>query len=974
MGIAQTTARWAPGERRSAPPAMARNSEQKLEFSSATIVKDRQDMPVSEGDSKAAVPEQEVLVLVFASAAAATALFGDEAQGTAHPAPAESGAALRFDGECEDSAVLLIDKARAFEPDVIVADLDKSGAREMIEALLSDPQTERIPIVGLGKFETAEQAASFAAQGIARVLPKPISTHALRKTCAELHTLREKRAVRSQALGEISLEELSMRLCSEIQRGLCDAAGSKALTLKVDFGEGSDVLAAVWGALARIRDVATIRSKGALRFMELGPEGALPYAPWFGEKSGDARVPRKPHARGAKAQDLLGLNILVVDDDPAVVWFLKDVLSAAGARVHEAMDGESALSLAYQVGPDLVISDILMPGLDGFQLCRKLKRDVALRDAPVILLSWKEDLLQRVRELGAQADGYLRKQASAGAIVERVREVMAPRRRIVERLLSGDEVKGRLDGLMPRTLLSLVCAHRPDCMFSLRDATHLYELEVREGKPVRATRTTADGGFERGARVFAALLGVGAGRFSVGSLLSGDAGSPPMRADLSGTLGEQMLAATAASRAAVRLLSGEALMRAERVVLDGEADAERRALMPESARFLLGRLKAGASPRVLVQSGQVDGLLLEDVLCDAARHGAVRSVLDAEGADLLPAAVQRETDIQRGLVSHATHARETAAVPLLGLSPLTGMPGPTEDVDVDVSELAPSEGIDQSSQKQAAPPQPAQPSILGSLSPPPAKPLNAPENADGLSSELCASTVAPRAEPVAKPQEREAQVQLPAAKSVKETTPTPSRVRKPSQFAPQAAPEGASKPVPSRKTNVSTWLIFALTGIVFAVGARVSRERELRQAAAISQAAQGRPETAAVPAPNAKNTELPVLTVSTSEPQPAQQIAPAATADAKSESKDELPEDLPLPANEKVPAGKGLLEVVAGPHDSIYVDNKLIGSGPVVKHVLVPKAGTYEIRVKLRGEERVRFATVKEGRLTRVRVAPPWSR
>jgi hypothetical protein len=87
-----------------------------------------------------------------------------------------------------------------------------------------------------------------------------------------------------------------------------------------------------------------------------------------------------------------------------------------------------------------------------------------------------------------------------------------------------------------------------------------------------------------------------------------------------------------------------------------------------------------------------------------------------------------------------------------------------------------------------------------------------------------------------------------------------------------------------------------------------------------------------------------------------------------------LPQDLPLRPDDKVPAGQGMLEVVAGVSDTIHVDNRLIGNGPIVKLPLGPRAEPYEIRIKLRGEERVRFALVREGRLTRVRVAPPWSR
>jgi hypothetical protein len=69
-----------------------------------------------------------------------------------------------------------------------------------------------------------------------------------------------------------------------------------------------------------------------------------------------------------------------------------------------------------------------------------------------------------------------------------------------------------------------------------------------------------------------------------------------------------------------------------------------------------------------------------------------------------------------------------------------------------------------------------------------------------------------------------------------------------------------------------------------------------------------------------------------------------------------------------------MLEVVAGTKDTIFVDGRLIGEGPTQKLPLAPRREPYEIRVKLRGEERVRFVTVKQGRLARLRVAPPWSR
>src|SRR5690606_1534325 len=105
-------------------------------------------------------------------------------------------------------------------------------------------------------------------------------------------------------------------------------------------------------------------------------------------------------------------RVLVVEDDLSVNWFLAGVLQQAGAEVLSARHGREALEIALREPPDLVITDVVMPELDGLSLRRALGRDVRLRSTPVIMLSWKDDLLQRMRELGVEADGYLRKQAT----------------------------------------------------------------------------------------------------------------------------------------------------------------------------------------------------------------------------------------------------------------------------------------------------------------------------------------------------------------------------------------------------------------------------------------------------------------------------------------------------------------------------------------------------------------------------------
>jgi hypothetical protein len=184
-----------------------------------------------------------------------------------------------------------------------------------------------------------------------------------------------------------------------------------------------------------------------------------------------------------------------------------------------------------------------------------------------------------------------------------------------------------------------------------------------------------------------------------------------------------------------------------------------------------------------------------------------------------------------------------------------------------------------------------------------------------------------------------------------EESPAPRRVRRPSAYAPPPRPE------PRRESRMTMWVLFAVAAFVFAVGARLSNDRDA------SPSAPPAPEPAVEPPASA---EPRPTSAAAAPPAPAGQPGESATHPI-------LPEDLPLPPDQRVPEGQGLLEVVAGPNDEVLIDGRLMGKGSV-KASLEPKADAYEIRARLRGEERVRFAQVKPGRLTRLRVSPPWRR
>ncbi len=445
-------------------------------------------------------------------------------------------------------------------------------------------------------------------------------------------------------LGEPTLEQLAERLSQELKAALIESVDPTARFTRVPLGEGTEVLGALWGAIARVQEIVSQRTKGAIRFGGDTPEGAIALAPWLHQDlPGADRMAGR--GRGAAADVRLnGRRVVVADDDPGVTWFISDLLRTAGCEVHEALDGATALDLAFRVQPELVVSDILMPGLDGFALCRALRRDVGLRDTPVMLLSWKEDLLQRVRELGASAAAYMRKESDSRAMLARVREVLRPRARIEMRLRGDGEVRGRLDDLSPRLLLELVCAIRKDARVAVRDATFLYEVEIRGGAPRKATRTASDGSFQSGERALAMLLAVGAGRFSIAS------SQEPIRGELSGTLFDLLARPLAMARGALAATTGAKTMEVERIVLEASALEEYLRATPDPTRAVLKRLAAGASPRSLLLAGEAAPSLVEDLLADLAARGAIRAVEAADGTDLLTPAVDAALAVLTGAV------------------------------------------------------------------------------------------------------------------------------------------------------------------------------------------------------------------------------------------------------------------------------------------------------------------------------------
>ncbi|HVA89483.1 MAG TPA: response regulator transcription factor [Chloroflexota bacterium] len=117
----------------------------------------------------------------------------------------------------------------------------------------------------------------------------------------------------------------------------------------------------------------------------------------------------------------MSTEILVIDDDPRITSLLQRALRFAGHAVRGAGDGAKGLVMAAEHPPDLVILDVMLPGMDGLAVCRRLR---LLGDVPILMLTARDDIPDRVLGLDAGADDYLVKPFAVEELLARVRALL----------------------------------------------------------------------------------------------------------------------------------------------------------------------------------------------------------------------------------------------------------------------------------------------------------------------------------------------------------------------------------------------------------------------------------------------------------------------------------------------------------------------------------------------------------------------
>ena len=141
--------------------------------------------------------------------------------------------------------------------------------------------------------------------------------------------------------------------------------------------------------------------------VDVGPDGT------------DRRVKPRIHAAS-------GMRVLVIDDSPTIVALLRRMLRQNGFEVLEAGDAESGLEIARTETLHLVFLDIVLPGMNGFEAMRRLRREPATRDLPVIMISGNELATEQFYAQRIGADDFMKKPFSRSEVFHRIERLLGP--------------------------------------------------------------------------------------------------------------------------------------------------------------------------------------------------------------------------------------------------------------------------------------------------------------------------------------------------------------------------------------------------------------------------------------------------------------------------------------------------------------------------------------------------------------------
>jgi DNA-binding response OmpR family regulator len=118
-------------------------------------------------------------------------------------------------------------------------------------------------------------------------------------------------------------------------------------------------------------------------------------------------------------------RILIVDDEPNIVLALEILMKREGYEIRTVGDGERAVEAAEAFRPDLILLDVMMPRMDGFEVCQRIRADASLKGISIVMLTAKGREVEREKGLALGADLYITKPFSTREVVRKVKEMLA---------------------------------------------------------------------------------------------------------------------------------------------------------------------------------------------------------------------------------------------------------------------------------------------------------------------------------------------------------------------------------------------------------------------------------------------------------------------------------------------------------------------------------------------------------------------
>lgn len=182
-------------------------------------------------------------------------------------------------------------------------------------------------------------------------------------------------------------------------------------------------------------------------------------------------------------------KVLVVDDDQALLEIACRFLQRGGFEVERATNGQEAMDVAHTFRPHVVVSDIMMPEVDGWALLRLVRDDYHLQEVPVIMLSCHDEYRDKLRQVGAGADAYLAKGIKGEQLMRTVQEVAARHRQVWTEMGPGLRLEGALDHVGGINLVRAIAWHKLTGTLHAQDQWVHAVLGIQDGELVAAGAT-----------------------------------------------------------------------------------------------------------------------------------------------------------------------------------------------------------------------------------------------------------------------------------------------------------------------------------------------------------------------------------------------------------------------------------------------------------------------------------------------------